>query len=129
MCDSAYIGNLRSVGRAQVGVNLLLAKENHSVFLSDDGGPTKTKFGTMISQLLHTRCLIQRTGGSGRPPDAKSVVVVLKGRRAVKKTYVRNKLSKNAAHLSCDLAPITDGGLVQCKGKKVPLLLLNNYYG
>ena len=57
--------------------------------------------------------LIRRTGGSGRPPNGRGAAVVLKGRRVVKKTYGRNKLSKNVMGPSYDLILATDDGLVE----------------
>ena len=110
---SAHTRNLKSFERAQVGVNLLLDKESHSVFLPYGGEPTKPKNWNLdISASKHSASLIQRMGSSGGRPLARSVVV-LKGRRVVKKTYVRNKLPKNVVGLSCDRAPDTDGGLVK----------------
>ena len=88
-------------------------KENHSVFLLDDDGPAKTKNRNGDGSAMKTSTsLIQRIGGSGRPPNPRSVTAVLRGRHMVKKTYVRNKLSKKAVGPSCDLGSVNDYGLV-----------------
>ena len=89
-------------------------KDNHSVFIPDDGGPAKTKnrnddgLATMTSTSL-----IQRMGGSDRPSGPRSVAVALRGRCVVKRTFVRNKLSKEAVGLFRDLGSLIDGGLVK----------------
>ena len=72
-------------------------KENHSVFIPDDIGLTK---GTNLigdgSYNRNSTSLIWWMGGNSRPPDARDAAVVLRGRRVVKKTYMRSKLPKNA---------------------------------
>ena len=99
---------------AQQGVNVILDKENHSVFIPYDIGLTKgTKLirdglGSSISASL-----IQQMGGNSRPPDAKLTVVVLKGRRVVKKTYVMSKIPKNIVGSPGALFSTTDGGIVE----------------
>ena len=86
MSDSAYTRKLKLFERAQAGVNLLLNKENQSVFISDGDDLSKPKNGNLdMSVCNNSASFIQRTGSSrGRPPDTRSAIV-LKGRRVIKK--------------------------------------------
>ena len=80
-----------------------------------------------------------RSGG-GRPPNARSVVV-LKGRRVVKKKpmlgigCLRTRLVLLVILLLIMMLVLSKesillmmGMLSDCKGKRAPLLLLNNFY-
>ena len=89
-------GALKGKGQAQVGVNLILDKDNHSVCVPNSAGYVKpSKKNIHISSQSNSSSLIHRTGkGGGRPPEDRNMVV-LRGRKVVKKTSARSRVFKS----------------------------------